>query len=1557
VDKFQWWTELTHGGIFISNPVLNESFEERQVETWHWKYKRLRDHYNSFLSKESVYRRGLHPVHAWITNLFEDFLGHDSSQWLKGQNIPQRFSILSKTGMSIKPRRVLTDSSGEAILLLQRDEAQRLGMHKGRRSYALFVELLRKTNVSLGILINGHQIRLVYAGMDHDAWVQFQVDAWFDEGETRHQLDGFLTLLHPNNLKVEDETFPLLDAVNTSRTRQADLADVLGDQIRQAVELLTSSVGRVQQSDLNFLDTVQITPGTESILSEADTLNAVYQSATRLVMRMVILFYAEAKELLPKDNPFYFDNYSIEGLFLQLMGAVQHAGEEELKNKYSAWPRFLALSNIVHHGSEHEILPLKAYGGTLFCRGDRKSSDVVLRALSLFEQSNIGITDYEVYQILRLIKIGKTKVRQGRGSTYVSGPVDFGDMRTEYIGMMYEGLLDYELKKVEHNDPKVIMNIGDQPILPLKLLEPMNDSAIKNLFKTMKVETDTTSSEEDSSIISYGTEESGEHLDDSTAYGKSLRWAVKAVEVARLVSRPRGALSEQVYEEKKLEKARSLVVSVLEPGEMYLSRWGGTRKGSGTFYTKPSLAVPTTWRTLEPLVYDIDGEDKKVKTPKDILNLKVCDPAVGSGTFLVASARYLTEVLYESVLTHILVHRDDDGNVTITPSEQEALTLDVQFEAPPIKPTDEGWEEQMKARLKRLIVERCLFGVDYNGMAVELARLALWLETMDKDLPFEFLDHRIKQGNSLVGTWFRQHADYPIMAWEREGGDGTRGELTKRIKQLKTNTIKLDLAQWLNRFSAQYSIIEEQQSEEEVIQAHLKAWGLLNKTSLFDTEKREEIFYKQIGEDKEYNQLKKQFDRWISIWFWPVKNNSLPLLKPSNFEDDDEKIDEIVQDLKASYHFFHWELEFPEVFMDKGGFDAIVGNPPWNTLQPESLEFFSNFDPIYRTYGKQEALRKQREMFETNPAIYDEWIDYSAFFKGMSNFVKASIDPFNVSLGRGRENQYLLDKWQSIRNRRKGYIQGSIPYQHQGSGKIDLYQLFLELSYQLLNDYGRMGMVSPSGIYTDKGNTDLRTLFFENANWEWLFAFENKRKIFNIHSSFKFGPLILTKGGHTESIKCAFMRHDVKEWESTNPPYLKIPVAKIKRFSPNTLSFMEFKSEMDLQICEKIYGDRPLLGDQVEGGWNVKFAQEFNMTSDSHLFPPITKWIERGYEPDSLGRWVNESGDIALPVYEGRMIGQFDFSENGWVSGKGRTAVWREIPFEDKQIEPQFLMSREAFIEDNASIAGYKIPVMNISSATNSRTVIAGFVKNVPCTHSLNPITLTNGSLVEYLCVCSILNSFAYDYLIRFKMGGLNLSFFVLEETVFPEISQNILNKIAFETARLVFLHPMFIPEWDSLINKLNLNSIYLATEINERKRIRCIIDSLIFYSYGLNEEEVGRIVEGNPKNPTGFFRIDRNLPIEQRQTTLTLEAFKHLKEVGLERFLEEGWELPDYVTEFDRPGIKIWEPEGGWKKAWAEAKALLTEEEWKEFTGESAVSTGSTTEQQEEEPKQVGLF
>ncbi len=167
----------------------------------------------------------------------------------------------------------------------------------------------------------------------------------------------------------------------------------------------------------------------------------------------------------------------------------------------------------------------------------------------------------------------------------------------------------------------------------------------------------------------------------------------------------------------------------------------------------------------------------------------------------------------------------------------------------------------------------------------------------------------------------------------------------------------------------------------------------------------------------------------------------------------------------------------------------------------------------------------------------------------------------------------------------------------------------------------------------------------------------------------------MAKGGRTEAIQAAFMRHDLEDWEDAERHVVPYQRAQVERFSPNTLAILEIRTRRDLEVLEKIYANSVLLGDDGPDGWGIKYAREFDMTNDSKLFPPRPQWEAEGYRPDEYGRWVGPEGDVALPLYEGRMIGQFDFSEKGWVSGKGRTAVWREIPWEAKVVEPQYLMA------------------------------------------------------------------------------------------------------------------------------------------------------------------------------------------------------------------------------------------------------------------------------------------
>jgi hypothetical protein len=322
--------------------------------------------------------------------------------------------------------------------------------------------------------------------------------------------------------------------------------------------------------------------------------------------------------------------------------------------------------------------------------------------------------------------------------------------------------------------------------------------------------------------------------------------------------------------------------------------------------------------------------------------------------------------------------------------------------------------------------------------------------------------------------------------------------------------------------------------------------------------------------------------------------------------------------------FFHWELEFPDVFTaSRPGFDAMLGNPPWEIQKPNSKEFFSNHDPLYRAYGKQEALGKQLDYFKSLPELEHQWIAYNAGIKGMSNWVKCVGQPFGDRVtkdkdgkkkhdlnlgGRGAngfaESERLHEKWRRQRSKRKGFADPAHPFVHQGSADLNTYKMFLELSHALMRPQGRMGMIVPSGIYTDKGTTNLRELFLDHCDWQWLFGFENREGIFDIHRSFKFSPLIVQKGGTTQAIRAAFMHRNVDDWAFAERHVLAYPRERVLEFSPYSKAILEIRSDKDLRVLQKIYANGVLLGDQSERGWGVKYAREFDMTNDSKLFPP-----------------------------------------------------------------------------------------------------------------------------------------------------------------------------------------------------------------------------------------------------------------------------------------------------------------------------------------------------------------
>ena len=800
-----WWDGLRHGGLMLDAQRLRDLIEKDPIPLDWGREQELRRLVDAM-------RGGHGDVPKFVSYVLQTIcrFSTDSGHWLRGSSVPSEWSRLGYAGEAIKPRQIWLGSNG-AVLPVFINREKRVGVGRGKKTVSQALQWLRKGSEHLALVTNGFQWRLVYAGLDFDAWSEWDIDLWFEEGKPSGQVTGLRSLLAaPLWVPPEEgEPFRLLMAIRESRKGQADLSQILGERVRNAVEVLVQGHGEVLKQDA------------------ADVLNEdIYRAAVRMVMRMVVVFFAEARGLLPRENQLYYQSYGLQGLREELE-RIRVRGGGRLARSYSAWPRALSLFHLIYKGSHHESLQVPAYGGELFAPGNADAIDGMSRAIAVFENSCYEheiMPDESVYKVLDLITRTRAKIRQGRSSTTIPVPVDFSDLSSEYIGILYEGLLDFELRTAPDADPVVFLSVGDQPALPLSRLEEMDGKAIKDLFEKLK---DTGSSDDDDEGEADEAEGANESEDGSDADGevgddeveavaeedarystrsRAEEWGRKAVVTAKLVKKPRGTMTPEKklrYEQSVGRKARQLVSRIMLPGEWYLVRWGGTRKGSGTFYTRPGLAVPTVQRTLHPLAFDppVDDAGKphmdapavewKPKPPEEILSLKVCDPACGSGSFPVAALRYLTEALYQSLDCHQRMAPEAGRTVVSLLGDRGGDEERLGDEYIASRPEDDEFESRMKAVLRRHVVERCIYGVDLDPLAVELCRLALWVETMDRRLPFSFLDHKIKCGNSLVGAWFDQFQHYPVMAWKnREGGDKGHGNGVHFKKNERTKAIK-----------------------------------------------------------------------------------------------------------------------------------------------------------------------------------------------------------------------------------------------------------------------------------------------------------------------------------------------------------------------------------------------------------------------------------------------------------------------------------------------------------------------------------------------------------------------------------------------------------------------------------------------------------------------------------------------------------------------------------------------------------------------------------------------
>ncbi len=848
------------------------------------------------------------------------------------------------------------------------------------------------------------------------------------------------------------------------------------------------------------------------------------------------------------------------------------------------------------------------------------------------------------------------------------------------------------------------------------------------------------------------------------------------------------------------------------PNTFYLDPRGKGRKTTGSYYTPPSLVNELIKSALEPVMldrikevvpgYEFDMVEVLTEIERElageaILKIKVVDPASGSGAFLIAATNKLG----------LELARIRSGS--IFPSEEL-----IQY-------------------ARRDVLTHCIHGVDLNPMAVELCKVSLWINAAVEDAPLNFLDHHIQCGNSLVGTT----PDLVKKGIPNEAYNPVTGDDRAVATSLKRENRQALLGQ--QSFGYQVTVITDQ--------ASLKKWIAARELAESKPSLAEKAFMEyQASQDTWDERL--PYDLWTAAFFVPLqKGQTIPttlhvrkaLKDPKSAPNE---LKQLAKELAIKYRFFHWHLAFPEVFdkEGKGGFDVVLGNPPWEMINLVEKEFFEGKDEeIVNAETGSQRKKLISDLKKSNPALYKEYSD--AFF-----------------------NAEVLGK----------YLQNSGSFPLSSSGRINLYSVFTERALLLLSFLGQAGIIVPSGIATDYTNRNLFSELVDKNQISSLFDFENRKGIFSgVHRSYKFCLLTLRGANVTiaNSAEYAFFLLDTEELLNEDKIF-SLSNDDFALLNPNTRTCPIFHSKKDAILTKKLYYQGPILHNEVtdENIWGIIFKQGlFNMTSDSHLFQTKDQLEEKGFK---LIKNIFEKGnDIFLPLYEGKLIHQYNHRWAYYHDGKTFYPNKNQIQNPDFVITPRYWVSEEELSKkvpnwDNKWFISFR----NIARNNDERTSIFSIIPYVGLGHTGSVYFLQNKNIIDSIVLLGIFNSFPFDYLIRQKLAGIQFSYFSLRQQ--PIIPPNRINS-EIKVFIITRVYELTFTSWDVQkfsvdmlveLRKLRKQIHYLKPSNNssplsyesstpfdwndeERFQLRCDLDALFGHLYNLTRDEFDYILDTFP--------------------------------------------------------------------------------------------------------------
>jgi hypothetical protein len=867
-----------------------------------------------------------------------------------------------------------------------------------------------------------------------------------------------------------------------------------------------------------------------------------------------------------------------------------------------------------------------------------------------------------------------------------------------------------------------------------------------------------------------------------TDEGKGLR----LVDYANLGSEELGSIYESLLE---------LHAELVNDDFRLTSAPGHERRATGSYYTPTSLIVELLDSALDPM---LEEASLTPEPERSILDLKVCDPAVGSGHFLVAAGHRIARRL-AAVRT---------GDEEPSPEATRAALRDV--------------------------VSHCLYGIDVNPMAVELCKVSLWLEAVDPGKPLSFLDHHIVCGNSLLGTTPRLLADgIPDDAFKSLEGDDKKivAELRKRNKAERRGQATLDHVGATTVPPVLAGTAEAIDGAPDLTMSDIRA---------------KEDTWRKVWANPDAEHARMLADTWCAAFVIP-KKVGVPPLTEATFEALlrhpqalDRQLDAAVKRVSQQYLFMHPHLAFPNVFRLapdileaenpttgwRGGFDVVLGNPPWERVKLQEKEWFAGPRPDIAS-AKNAATRRKLidKLTVEQPALHARWLAAIRQSEGESHLLRES----------GR-------------------------YPLCGHGDVNTYSVFAETMKALVRSGGRTGMIVPTGIATD----DTTKAFFQevmsNNSLVSLYDFENKKRIFrDVAPPQKFCLLTL---GHVQPNELSDFVFFAQKVTDLNEPdrHFRLSADEVALLNPNTRTCPIFRSRRDAELTLRVYRQLPILVRDNAGPkgnpWSISFSSMFHMANDSGLFHTLEELEAAGLHLD--GNTFADGARRMLPMYEGKLFHIYNHRYNTFegVPEERRFRVKAQtLPMGDHVRDPSARPLPRYWI-DQATVESRWAPrgrwgiafrdTTNVT--TNRRTCIIAAVPFSALNHKA-PMLLVGMSPRLRLCLLGTLSSFAFDYFARQSLAGASMSFFILKQLPVPTPRTLLETRdwLGEETSAWVGSRVLELSytSWD--LKDMARDVGYLGDPFAWDDERRCMLaaelDALMFHIYGISRDEVDYIL------------------------------------------------------------------------------------------------------------------